>query len=172
MYKALHFGYGRHIWDIRAITLVPSHLRVRESQVTASYQGCSPLIRDQQMSSLALFGSASTLSIKISIFLLYLRLFHVNQQFRHWTYFGILFCVLYTAVYWGISTAIMIECDTPQSHDVGLCTHASTTTLVIIILNVITDFYVLALPIGIVMRLNVKPSRRVGLIAVFSCGLM
>lgn len=99
------------------------------------------------MGSLGIIGSASTLSIKIAIFLLYLRLFGINRNFRYWVYFGMLFCCLYTAVYWGISTASIIECNTPQSQYIALCANSGITTLVMAILKVITDYYVLALPI-------------------------
>lgn len=95
MYTAIQFGYGRHLWDIRAVSLVPSHLQVRQLQMVAS----ASLIRNQQMASLPFFGSSSTLSLKISVFLLYLRIFHINQRFRYSVYFGVLFCSLYTAVY-------------------------------------------------------------------------
>ncbi len=130
------------------------------------------LMRNQQMSSLPLLGSASTLSIKLSIFFLYLRIFRINQRLRNWVYFGMIFCVWYTAVYWGLSTAIIMECSAPHNADGILCANVSFITLAIVIINVVTDFYVLALPIGVVIRLNAKRGKRIGLIAIFSCGLV
>lgn len=123
------------------------------------------------MGSLGIIGSASTLSIKIAVFLLYLRLFRINRNFRCWVYFGMLFCCLYSAVYWGISNASIIECNTAQSQYIALCANSGITTLVMAIFNVITDFYVLVLPIRMVMRLSGKQGRKVGLMAVFLCGL-
>ena len=160
------------MWDIRAITLVPSHLQVRKSQKAIPTCEHPPLMRNQQMSSLVLLGSASTLSIKISIFFLYLRIFRINQGLRYWVYSGMIFCIWYTAVYWGLSTAIIMECSAPQNAHGVLCTNIGFISLAIVIINVVTDFYVLALPIGIVIRLNAKRGKRIGLIAIFSCGLV
>ena len=137
-----------------------------------SVWGCPPLTQNQQMGSMGIIGSASTLSIKISIFLFYLRLFRVNQRFRYWVHSGMLFCILYTATYWAFQTASIIECNTPQSLDIAICANSDITTVVVAVINVVADFYVLALPIGIVGRLNVKRTKKLGLIAVFLCGLM
>lgn len=82
-----------------------------------------------------------------------------------------LFSCLYSAVYWGISNASIIECNTAQSQYITLCANSGITTLVMAIFNVITDFYVLALPIRMVMGLSGKQGRKVGLMAVFLCGL-
>lgn len=148
----IQYGFGRHLWDIRAITLLPSRLK--------------------QMGSMGIIGSASTLSIKISIFLFYLRLFRVNQRFRYWVHSGMLFCILYTATYSAFQTASIIECSTPQSLDIAICANSDITTVIVTVINVVADFYVLALPIGIVGRLNVKRTKKLGLIAVFLCGLI
>lgn len=124
------------------------------------------------MGSLGIIGSASTLSIKISILLFYLRLFRMSPGFRHWAYFGMLSCVLYTAVYRGVIIATIIECNTSQSLDIAFCAKSSITTLVVTAINVVTDIYVLALPVGVVLRLNVKRGKKLGLIAIFLCGLL
>ncbi|KAM0803163.1 hypothetical protein BDR22DRAFT_841878 [Usnea florida] len=148
----IRFGYGRHLWDIRAVTLTPSHLRL--------------------MGSLSIIGSASTFSIKTSILLFYLQLFRVNPRFKYWVYFGILFCAIYTAAYWGVSAASLIECSSPQSIEITLCAHSDISTLVAGAVNVVTDFYVLLLPIRIVTRLNTRRGKKIRLMAVFLCGLV
>ncbi len=83
-----------------------------------------------------------------------------------------LFCALYTAIYWGVSATSVVECDSPDSLDIALCANSGITTLVLTIVNLVADFYVLALPIRTVMRLNVKRGKKIGLIAVFLCGLL
>ncbi|KAF6239471.1 hypothetical protein HO173_002015 [Letharia columbiana] len=83
-----------------------------------------------------------------------------------------LFCILYTATYWAFQTASIIECNTPQSLDIAICANGDITTVIVTVINVVADFYVLALPIGIVGRLNVKRTKKLGLIAVFLCGLI
>ncbi len=53
-----------------------------------------------------------------------------------------------------------MECSVPQNAQGTLCANASFITLAIVIINVVTDFYLLALPIGIVIRLNAKRGKR------------
>ena len=83
-----------------------------------------------------------------------------------------LFCVLYTIVFWGVSIALVVECDSPQSLDIALCVDSGITTVVMTVIGVVTDFYILALPIKIVMSLNIKRGKKLGLAAIFLCGLM
>ena len=83
-----------------------------------------------------------------------------------------LFCVLYTIVFWGVSIALIVECVSPQSLDVAFCVNSGITIVVMTVVSVITDFYVLALPINIVMSLNIKRGKKLGLVAIFLCGLM
>ena len=79
-----------------------------------------------------------------------------------------LFYVLCTAFYLGISIATMIDCNTPQSQYTALCAYSDNTTLIVAIMDVITTCHVLGLPIWVMMCLNVEHGKRVGLIVVFS----
>ena len=124
------------------------------------------------MGSIAIIGSASTLTIKISILLFYFRLFRTSPGFRHWAYLGMLSCVLSTVAYWGVATASIVECNTPQSIDIPFCAKSDIPTIVMAIVSIFTDFYVLALPVKVVMQLSVKRGKKFGLIAVFLCGLL
>lgn len=130
------------------------------------------LIRKQFMESLSIIGTASTFSIKISILLFYLQLFRVNPCFKYWVYFGILFCAIFAAACWGVSAATLVECSSPQSSDITLCTHSIITTLVAAAVNLVTDFYILLLPIGIVARLNIRRGKKIRVMAVFLCGFV
>ena len=83
-----------------------------------------------------------------------------------------LFCVLHTVVFWVVSITLIVECDSPQSLDIAFCVDNGIITVVITTINVVTDFYILALPINIVMSLNIKRGKKIGLAAIFLCGLM
>ena len=83
-----------------------------------------------------------------------------------------LFCVLYTIAFWGVSITLVVECDSTQSLDIALCVNSGIFAVVMTVISVVTDFYVLALPINIVMSLNTKRGKKLGLAAVFLCGLM
>lgn len=130
------------------------------------------LIPQQLMGSLSIIGSATTFSIKTSIFLFYLQVFWINERLRYWVYFGILFCAIFTVAFWGVSAASLVECSSPQSLDIALCAHSDTTTVIAGAIKFVTDFYVLLLPIGIVTRLNTTRGKKIRLMAVFLCGFV
>ena len=83
-----------------------------------------------------------------------------------------LFCVLHTIVFWVVSITLIVECDSLQGLDNALCVDNGIITVVITTINVVTDFYILALPLKIVMSLNIKRGKKIGLAAIFLCGLM
>ena len=74
--------------------------------------------------------------------------------------------------FWAVSIALVVECDSPHSLGIAICFDSGITTVVMTIISVVTDFYVLALPIKIVMSLNVNRGKKIGVAAVFLCGLM
>ena len=83
-----------------------------------------------------------------------------------------LFCVLYTIVFWGVSITLIVKCDSLQSLDIAFCVDSGITIVVMTIVGVVTDFYILALPIKVVMSLNIKRRKKFGLAAIFLCGLV
>ncbi|CAF9929924.1 MAG: hypothetical protein ALECFALPRED_004481 [Alectoria fallacina] len=65
----------------------------------------------------------------------------------------------------------MIECQTPKNVEKSFCASGYAINVVTSVINVITDIYVLALPIEILMRLNLKRAKKYGLIAIFLSGV-
>ena len=74
--------------------------------------------------------------------------------------------------FWAVSIALVVECDSSHSLEIALCVDSGINNVVMTVFSVATDFYILALPIKIVTSLNVQRGKKIGLAAVFLCGLM
>ena len=110
--------------------------------------------------------------IKLSILLFYNRLFGVDRQVRYLVWFGISFQALFYTAIVSNQIADLIECASASALTNTFCKNQYAVVLLQGIINVITDFYVLALPISSVMKLQLPFQRKLGLLAVFMTGLM
>ena len=114
--------------------------------------------------------------IKVSIFLLYLRVFSTNLPTRLAIYMGIFSVVVYNAV---CSALVLVFC-IPRHNEAWVelfsiyrCFRNEQNVLIASgALNLITDIYVLCLPLPIVWSLQLPLRKRLGLIAIFMTGLM
>ncbi|KAL8788544.1 MAG: hypothetical protein Q9213_001617 [Squamulea squamosa] len=121
---------------------------------------------------LSIFYSPAIFLVKLSVYLLQLRIFGINRTVRYLIYFGIVFQALY-----GISVIVVLGFDI--SRCIGMkatlsqfCRTLWKFIIVQAVLNVVTDIYILLLPIGVVWRLQMNRTRRIGVLAVFSTGLL
>ncbi|KAI4203775.1 MAG: hypothetical protein LQ350_001601 [Teloschistes chrysophthalmus] len=111
--------------------------------------------------------------IKLSMFLMYLQLFGTVRYFRHLVWVGILVSGLY---YFSSTVASVVLCAprgrqtyifsfaTPRCHK---SVHLLITTG---IFNVLSDLYLLLLPIRETMRIRTSLRKRIGVLAVFMTG--
>lgn len=88
-------GFGRHLWDIRVATLLKAH----NSEVWSLWRCVGipkedQLTIDQLLSSNGIVYACTIFSAKLSIMLLYLRIFNIDRLLRQLTYFGIAFQAL------------------------------------------------------------------------------
>ncbi|KAF3940493.1 hypothetical protein ABW19_dt0206463 [Dactylella cylindrospora] len=154
--KSLDYGWGRHIWDIRQTEWV--------------------IIR-QYMFACQLLFTYSVAFTKFSILIFYLR-FCTTKRFRIaiWVTFGLLAA-------WTISmTGIIVFQCTPVSafwkeirlidNRTGCLPNEVDLVLLHGILSVVLDLLVLLLPIPTVVRLSLPLKQKIGLIAMFSLGLI
>ncbi|MCJ1432718.1 hypothetical protein MMC27_002075 [Xylographa pallens] len=148
----IHLGYGTHMWDTRAITLTPFHL--------------------QQLESLAVIYPIVIFLVKLSIFLLYLRLFGVHKVFRYLVYFGIAFQLIFYTAMLAVESSLTVHCVSINALTIALCNDNNIIVVTQGAVNVVTDFYMLALPIPQVLHLNLKLRRKLGLLAIFMAGLI
>lgn len=112
---------------------------------------------------------------KASIFLLYLRLFGPNKRTRYLIYFGLIF----TTLFYTASTLLPIIACSPwkgetrlQSMASARCATDKTLGYVMTVINVISDLYLLALPVPVVWNLQMSTHKKVSVCAVFMLGFL
>ena len=110
---------------------------------------------------------------QLTILLLYHRLFGVYRTIRYLIYSGIVFCALFYLTYTGTAIATPFLCSHPTDiARYSLCRDQVVLTITCGVVNVLTDFYLLALPIAPLMRLKLQHRKKLGLFAIFLTGLM
>ena len=131
------------------------------------------LIKDQLFWVAQLFYKSCILCTKESICFLYLRLFNVgHRRFRR----TVIASMAFIALYYVIATILTIfEC-TPvkKSWDKplpGTCLDLQAFFFANAAFNVITDVLVMALPIPVIAKLQIKRRQRLGLALIFFVGL-
>ncbi|KAF7928594.1 uncharacterized protein EAE98_005650 [Botrytis deweyae] len=113
---------------------------------------------------------------KLSVVLLYRRLFVVNRQFNIWS---AILCVI--IILWTISFffAVLFQCGTHMSAFwtngtlfAQYCDTESWETTIFCITDVLTDFAILLTPIPVVWKLKMSMGARLALCSVFALGIL
>ncbi|KAF2994777.1 hypothetical protein E8E14_003818 [Neopestalotiopsis sp. 37M] len=149
--------YGRHNWDV---------------PITAQ--------TDEYPKNLLLTGilyNCSAMSVKLSLLLLYNRLFRPAKSIQIPTWLGI---VVITMFYMICNILTLVFC-LPRPGEGGWgaakyterCgTQYLKLTTVQGVFSVASDFYVLFIPVGTIMRLQLSLKKRIGVTSVFLSGLL
>ncbi|ERF69952.1 hypothetical protein EPUS_05496 [Endocarpon pusillum Z07020] len=156
VYGTIHNGFGVHEWNVRVSTLVSDIFLQMTLFNAASY----PLI---------------VLMAKLSILILYLRLFERNKGTKILTWIGILACsIFYT---FGMLFAL-ISCS-PWPGETRLVGLASERCVRVIIygyvttaFNVLSDFYLVIIPIPAIIKLNMTTEKKIRVSAIFMLGIL
>jgi hypothetical protein len=148
MLSNLQLGYGRHLWDIPAATLSALHAR--------------------RLSSTSIVCPIVICLVKISILLLYLRIFGSNRQVHHAVYIGICVCGLFYSAIFGINLGFVINCTTPNV----MCDTAYPLDVFQSVFSTCTDLYVFLVPIPHVVTLQLTRRQEIGLLFIFVASLM
>ena len=110
---------------------------------------------------------------KLSILLQYMKLFTPTHTGK--TYWSIHFLIWSNLLFYlSIMLAEIIEC-IPQEMNSELSGHCINISAVLVagaVLNVISDFAILVLPMAKIWQLHMSPKRKLGVCAVFSAGLL
>ena len=167
----VHLQFGRHLWDIRALSLTPPHTRVRLTIMPLQWH-LETKINGQAMASLSVIYAFAIFFIKLSICLLYIRIFNIQRAFRYFVYAGIFSCTLIYTTYVSISIATIVQCAGPLLNDFQVCAHAQSIVIVFAVIGVATDLYILALPISPILHLKLRRRQKIGLLGVFLSGLV
>ncbi|KAL8721246.1 MAG: hypothetical protein Q9225_002023 [Loekoesia sp. 1 TL-2023] len=148
-----HNGLGLHAWDTR--------LDVFLEKMRMLTMGTKAIK--------VLYGVAMIFT-KFSILFLFFRLFQVSRRASIWIHIGI-FSTLLTHV---IGSILCITAGTPTDpdSDARYVNRLNVIQLSLSAANVAGDCYVLLLPIIEVSRLQLDQRRKLGVLAVFSTGLL
>ena len=152
MISGLDIGYGKHLWDIRAVTLTHSRL-----------------LQLNQLSTLYIVGICFA---KLSVLLLYLRFFNVVEFTRHLIYFGIFLTLLSSAAFMGHEIAQAVLCMGVSAVTNQFCKAVNKVVTIQAAVNVFIDFYILVIPLQQVWKLSMNFQRKLGVCAVFGVGLV
>jgi hypothetical protein len=111
--------------------------------------------------------------IKISILLLYYRLFKIDRLSRILIHFGIIANVLIVIPSLGVAIARTVQCTGMLALVVTICSSKANITVTIFgLFNTVMDFYTLAIPVFRVQTLRLDRKRKWAVIAIFMTGLM
>ncbi|KAF4621901.1 hypothetical protein G7Y89_g14444 [Cudoniella acicularis] len=151
--QTVKMGFGRHIWDVPASWL----LKKSNSQLLSVNGITYPF---------------TIFCAKLSILLLYIRIFGVHQTMRIVAYTGIaVMGAFYTAMI-GVAIGSLVKCNGLNALTVQFCRNYSGPVVMLnSVFNVVTDFFVLLLPFPFALKLQLTFARKIGLLAVFSGGL-
>lgn len=151
------FGFGRHMWDIRLISL--NHRA------------------DLQLQAFATIYPITVCLVKISILLLYLRIFKVFKSVRLAVYVGSVFIAAFYISYTIAQSILLVnwhwQCDPKDpTTDLALCQKVFFVTIIENAFNVVSDFYVYLIPTPYLLRLPVRKRQKGGLFCIFLAGLI
>ncbi|CAG8949654.1 hypothetical protein HYFRA_00007888 [Hymenoscyphus fraxineus] len=142
--------YARHSWDVPLSWLDSSYIkRYAYAQTMVAYP--------------------SILFAKISILLLYLRIFTVKKEIRYLIYGGIAWTIV---TYGPFIVTINWYCAPHIGEDWGLksllrCSKFADWQIFATVMGVILDLFILILPMPLLRRLHLSRNKKVGLIFVF-----
>ena len=117
------------------------------------------------------------ISVKLSFLLLYLRIFRTNRYMRITTWFVMGLVIIYGT--WAFFTNIFLCWPIQAVWDITLiwytgnkCLDLYTVTVAYTSLNAGTDVLILLLPLPGLQRLQMPRGQKIGLILVFSLGVL
>ncbi|KAL8688376.1 MAG: hypothetical protein Q9218_005703 [Villophora microphyllina] len=106
---------------------------------------------------------------KLTLFILYYRLFNPSKVMRYLIYFGVGFNLLFYTIYLFLYSLMCpnvskraLTCG-PRLKQLGVATSG---------INVVSDFYILLIPLAAVSNLQLPPKRKLGLLAIFFTGFL
>ncbi|KAL1612154.1 hypothetical protein SLS60_000378 [Paraconiothyrium brasiliense] len=147
-------GYGQHMYNIRLISMTKPRL-VQFLVVEVIY-------------------IIIIYFVKLSLLALFHRLFSVSKSSRILVYVGVAFCTIITIPFFGVAITRTVRCAGPNVLNEAVC-HAKITGLTNVLysaLNVVSDFYILLIPMRQLKGLHMNKHRKIGLIALFMIGFV
>ncbi|KAM7210433.1 hypothetical protein V8F06_014181 [Rhypophila decipiens] len=146
---------GKHLWDVPVSEITDTYLMYSTVMLVLFFLG-------------AMF-------VKLTLLGLYLRLFQVSRLAFWMIWDG----VVVVTVFYLVTTIVLLEACVPRGGKtwlettfMGSCTPAQNAlSKGSGVFGLISDLYILSIPVWLVSRLTMPPGRRVGVMAVFLTGL-
>ena len=147
-----YYGDGRHLWNVTVRNFIHYAFLINASAVVYS---------------------VTILFAKLSILLLYLRVFSPARRVR----FAILAVILANAAFYIIAVFVEIFQCSPRKKIwlpwiEGKCINQVRAQIAAAVWNTLSDFVILILPLNTVRALKIKKSAKIGMIAIFATGLL
>lgn len=112
---------------------------------------------------------------KLALFLLYMRIFSFNRKMRYAIYFGVAIQLIFTIIITAMQAAFTIpwrgETWLDPRH-LARMEQSSVLAMPVGVFGVISDIYILGLPIPTTLKLNLPLRKRLGVIAIFMIGFV
>lgn len=125
------------------------------------------------MSANTIIFPVAVLFSKISILLLYLRLFKIDRPLRVNIYVGLVVMIFFHTAMIGVGIGTVIKCVGLSANTSKFCNDASgSIQLCQSAFNIVSDFWILLLPMPLLQKLQLPRSRKIGLYFVFGAGLL
>lgn len=151
-YHSLTLGWGNHLWDIRASVFLDSS--------TFRYWAIPNL-----------FYALAMYSIKASVLVQYYRLFAISSKLRITLIWSLIFVSMTYAAIVGTQIAIVVQCTSMASFPAyPICAGFTSVQIFQGVFAVVTDFFILLLPVKSILRLQLPFRRKVGVLAIFCTG--
>ena len=102
-----------------------------------------------------------------------MRIFKIDRILRFAIYFGIIFQALYYTAVTCVAIGAIVKCDDISANSNRFCINYGKPVVAMnAAVNAATDIYVLLLPLGRVWKLQLSFKRRLGILALFSAGIV
>lgn len=178
MYAALSI-LGKHQWDVVASKFNSHSIIVRLSNHKLDNQDFNVLISDRMqlfVIGLEMGYNVVIFFVKLTLLLLYLHLFSVSRQIRIFIYIGI--ASIFT-VYAGTTIVDGASCIPRPGKtwseaflDPRCVAQTQNMTYIVGSFGIISDFYILSLPIPLILRMQLPRKQKIGVFALFMTGLL
>lgn len=104
---------------------------------------------------------------------MYLRIFSISKSLQRSIYVGLLIMALFYTAMVCVGIAAVVRCVGLAASTNQFCKNdGGPVQLVQSAFNVVTDFWMLILPMPLVLRLQMPRARKIGLVAVFAAGVV
>lgn len=118
--------------------------------------------------SISIIYAPTMFFIKLSILLLYLRIFFINDRMRYLIYFKAAFLAVFYMMYLGVNIAYNFVCTAFNFQKVKYCLDFDDILYAQGATNLATDIWLVVLPIPMILRLKISKKQKIGLILILA----